>query len=387
MSRRPLPRGFTLVELLVSLVVVAIMTAGAMGLVINQQRMLQGTSADRALQETARGALGELTTNLRRAGFGLEPALAFDFDSYACATPVTCRDRIATSDEIVFRARDPGWRARLAAKPTAGTLTIVGGLQRPLHRGQILQVMCAAAADVAYVTVDAVASANWVPPAAAPAATAITLAAGTTIFPNQISRLTAAGSCFDTEWSNARVYRVEQFRYYVASFADPTEGTTGGLRPYLMLDSGLSDATGARLEPVSADVEDLQFEYEFVTAATGAPRVVGAASGVQLTSSATGIDLAVAAPTFDLTAGDPIRATNHPGNIRAVRVSVVVRSPGTDVRKNTPMVQLMSAQGPRMPAAGNRPVRTDVVGNHLRMRFETSAAIRNLESRSAYFEP
>ena len=64
-------RGFTLMELAVSLVVTAILTAAAVTLLTQQQRSLRTTTEDRAIQETARTALGELGTSLRRAGFAV----------------------------------------------------------------------------------------------------------------------------------------------------------------------------------------------------------------------------------------------------------------------------------------------------------------------------
>jgi type IV pilus assembly protein PilW len=381
----PAQRGYSLIELAVSLVVAAILAAGAFALLTQQQRALQNTSADRAMQETVRSALGELGVSLRRAGFAVEPPRAFDFDTYQCAGgAVLCRDRVDASDEIVFYARDPGFKAQLASAPSASQLVITGGLQSPLHRGQILQVMCASASDSTYVTVSQKVAANWVPPAAPPVTTAIPLAADTGSFPNQGSRLDTAGSCFQTASANVRVYRVDRFRYFVASFADPE---TAAGRPYLMLDRGLLDDDGTpRVEPVAPDVEDVQFEYVFVTPATNVPRTVGAVSGTRLANAPASVDLAAAAPAYDARNNDPTRATNHPANIRAVRVHVVVRSPGTDITKRTNLVQANYAEGGLLPAAANRPVIAGETG-HVRVRVETTEATRNLESRGPYYDP
>ena len=61
-------RGFTLTELLVGLVVTAIVAAGALSLLVGQQRAFKGSASDRAMQESARAALSEMGMNLRRAG-------------------------------------------------------------------------------------------------------------------------------------------------------------------------------------------------------------------------------------------------------------------------------------------------------------------------------
>ncbi len=382
---RRAPRGFSLIELAVSLAVAAILAAGAFALLTQQQRALQNTSADRALQETVRTALGELGVSLRRAGFAIEPPRAFDFATYQCAGgAVQCRDRVDGPDEIVFYARDPGFKAQVSAAPSATQLVVTGGLQTPLHRGQILQVMCASAAEWAYVTVSQRVAANWVPPAAAPATTTIPLAADTGAFPNEGGRLVAVGSCFQSASVGVRVYRVDRFRYFVARFPDPETGLD---RPYLMLDRGLLDDDGtSRVEPLAPDVEDVQFEYVFVNAATGAARAVGNVSGTRLANAPASIDLVTAPPTYEARSGDATRATNHPANIRAVRVHVVSRSPAADITKQANIVQANYAEGGMLPAAANRPAVAGDAG-HVRIRVETTEATRNLDARGPYYDP
>jgi type IV pilus assembly protein PilW len=378
-------RGLTLVELAVSIALVGILVAAGMTLLGQQQRALQTSGSDRAMQETARAAVEEIGGNLRRAGFGIEPWLAFDFDGYECTAPVSCRDKADGSDEIVFHARDPVFKAALNIAPTSDQLEIQGGIQLPLRLGQILQVMCPSASSIAYVTVGQEVPANWEPPAAAPAKTTITLLSDAGAFPRQNALLTSG--CFAASPpASLRVYRVDRFRYFVGFFNDPDGGAENG-RPYLMLDRGHTDDDGtARTEPVVPDVEDLQFEYLFVDPDDGATRTVGAASGNALANDAAGIDLAAQQPSYDATSDDPSRATNHPANIRAVRLSVLVRSPGRDLAHGAnPVVQLVSSRGPRIPAAGNRP-EADAEDNFTRIRVETTEMVRNLESRGPYFD-
>jgi type IV pilus assembly protein PilW len=380
-------RGFSLIELAVSLVVAAILTGGAVAILTQQQRFLQVTSSERALQETVRTSLGEMAVALRRAGFAVEPSRAFDFATYKCAGgAVLCRDSIAASDEIVFYARDPGFKAQLVSAPSSTQVVITGGIQAPLYRGQILQLMCGSASQWAYVTVGQRVAANWVPPAAAPASTTIPLAASTGSFPNENGLLAAAGSCFQSGSANVRVYRIDRFRYYVDFFADPDSGTVAG-RPYLMLDRGLLDDDGVeRLEPVAPDVEDVQFEYVFVNPTTNVLRTVGAVSGTRLSNAPTSIDLAAAPPAWDARTTDAARATNHPANVRAVRVHVTARSSGPDATKTRDLVQLTYAEGAVLTAAANRPV-VPAENGHVRVRVETTEATRNLESRGPYYDP
>jgi type IV pilus assembly protein PilW len=394
-------RGYTLIELVVSIVVAAILVLAGMSILIQQQRLLQASSGDRAIQETARAALNEIGGNLRRAGYGIEPALAIDFNLYTPATatlgtaPVTCRDSVDRSDEIVFYARDPAFKTTLAAAPAANLLVLSGGIQAPLRRGQILQVMCAGAAQTTYVTVAAAVAANWFPPAAAPANTRVTLQGATGVFPYQNARLVLPASCFQNDWANLRIHRVDRFRYYVGTFADSGSALT---RPYLMLDRGLQDDDGTALdEPVAPDVEDLQFEYVFYNPVTALTRsvggLVGGMAGTRLSSSAASIDLAAAPPDITSVGEDPARLTNSPANIRAVRVSVVTRSPGTDSTKVRQVAQLVASQGPVIPAAANRPVIVDATrandpnfGLHVRIRVDSAFETRNLDARAPFYD-
>lgn len=398
----PRPRGFTLVEMLVSLVVVAFMAAAAVALMGQQQRAFQNTSAERALQETARAALTEMGQNLRRAGFGIEPHFAFDFgplnittttpnivsQSHLCGTPVGCRDQTNGTDEIVFHARDPAFARSLASAPAAGSLTLATPLQGPLYQGQILQVMCAAAADWAYVTVGV--------GGAAAGTMVVNLDSGAAgnAFPRQNGKFTAP--CFGTAPStDIRVLKIDRFRYYVFRFPEadaPGPCTaTSGCRPYLMLDRGLTDAAGnSMVEPVAPDVEDLQIAYVFPNAA-GGPATAGATLGTPIANGATGIDLSAAPPLFNDPDDAATRTNRSPANIRAVTVSVVTRTPGTDIRLQNLAVNAGQqstadavAGGNLVPGSGNR---GDWAGDsfHHRLRVETTEATRNLDTRVPYY--
>jgi type IV pilus assembly protein PilW len=395
-------RGFTLVELLVALGISMVVIAGSLLLLNAQRRTFQGGSVDRALQEAGRVALTELTSNLRMAGYGLDPGMAFDFGQAIspqaqaplaegvvgvqfggfnnCDAPVTCRDKIDAPDEIVFHSRDP-YFGHLLTGHTTTSLMIRGPVSRPIEKGQILQVICYGGDQVwAYVEVDA----QVAPSNASDVRVSLVggeVAADTSpIFPHQNSLL--ANTCYG---GVARVFAINRFRYYVESYA--ADGTvkawgTAGARPFLMLDQGLTDAAGKRqFSMVAPDVEDLQFAYVYPLAAPGT-QLRGATVGAQLSNAADVVDLAPALqpdslqqiPNYSTPGRDPARTTGHPANIRGVRVSVVVRQAEADP----------TVFEPDLPALGNRAALVREA-NRRRAVFETTVSLPNLDSRAPVF--
>jgi type IV pilus assembly protein PilW len=343
---------------------------------VNQQRAFNATSGERVLQESARAALGELGTNLRRAGYGIDPWLAFDFGplsatgysrtSYQGGPPggtrvactgtgdLTCRDSVGGPDDLVFQARDPAFVRQLSAAPTAARLSFATALPAAFSPGQILEVMCSGGVAWAYVTVASTAADLL----------SVDLDATGTGIPYEQARLTTG--CFAT-FATVRVFKVDRFHYYVQTFNDPLHPAG---RPYLMLDRGLGGA-----EPVAPDVEDLQVAYVFRNG-----DVVGATASTQLSSGATSIDLASAPPKYDDLTAAASRLTHSPANIAAVRVSLVLRSPVHDPR-------LAGTAYTTLPAALNRPALTSGAAGYTRLLVETSEATRNLDSRGAFMPP
>jgi len=408
MTRSPTStrRGFTIVELLIGLLVSTLTVAGALGLLIAQKRAFQGSNADRAQQEGGRMALEQVSENLRQAGYGIEPPMVFDFgymtnvpmdraptgvavnfgggstgvSGFACAAPVTCRDHIDQPDELAFQYRDPYFNRRLNSA-TQNSLVIslvnpitstVQPLAQPLQAGQVLQVVCYSGSMVwAYVTV-----ASNVAVSAGPTTT-IPLQPGSNLdYPHQNQALT--DTCFSS--GQAAVFKVNRFHYFVQTYdggGNVVAWETPGSRPYLMLDQGLVDAnSNPILSVVAPDVEDLQVTY-VVPLAPAAQQVLGSTQGVQLTNSATGIDLAPAlgAPVYATPTNSQLRATGYPSNIRAVGLSVLVRSPNPDPNSTDPTV----------PAAGNRPASANGEPGYRRTLFQTSVAVPNMGSNAPYF--
>jgi hypothetical protein len=146
-----------------------------------------------------------------------------------------------------------------------------------------------------------------------------------------------------------------------------------------MLDQGLTDSTGAPIEMVVApNVEDIQFAYHFPRS-TAAP-LVGTTEGTAISADASGIDLApgAGAPSYGDSPAAATKLTNHPGNIVAVRVSVVVRSGEADL-------ELTTADARTIPAAGNRAAIADAPNGFRRLLVETTAVTRNTDTRAPYF--
>jgi type IV pilus assembly protein PilW len=395
--RRHTPRGVTLIELVVALGVSAFTIFAATVLMMQQQRSYASTSSDRAQQEAGRMALRDISSHLRMAGYGVDPALAFDFgptasvpranlvspatqvqqSTHQCGAPVTCRDSTAGSDEVVFLSRNPAFSRRATAVDT-GSIRILGDLRRPLMAGQILLVSCTGGSRVrAYVTVAQTVS----PPATPDPANevVIVLDAGQMagilpVFPHENGQLD--DTCFDLTGVLApMVTQVDRYRYYVDWFDPQGNGTaaqTEGARPYLMLDRGLP-AVGA--VPVAPDVEDLQLSYAYPPAvAGGAVTMVGASPGTNAAAEAFPMTTGVVPPAMADAPDAASRTTRHPANIRAVRISVVVRSSDHDL-------SLTGNTDRTLPAAGNRAAFEGLPGYH-RSLFETTVVLRNASSQA-----
>jgi type IV pilus assembly protein PilW len=411
-------RGFSLVELMVALVVSLIVIAGAISLMVGQQRAFETTSADRYQQEIARVVLSHVGGNLRNAGFGVDPALAFDLGPMnnvrmdrapggqlfsTTSYPVAggggcvglCRDSTNGPDEIVFFSRDPSFGPHpLTVGVTAAsnrlTIALVPGQTNvAVQTGQVLQIACyTGSMSWAYVTVSGAPTANGDGTASIPITNL-----GSTNFPNQTAFL--ADTCFTATatvalvggvftvtpaslLTAAEVMKVDRYHYYVQAY-DPNGNVRAfgnpNARPYLMFDQGLRDGGGNLVTSVvSPDVEDLQFEYIFPFDAV--TPLVGATAGVALATDDTGLNLAPAAgcPAFSDATTSASRLNHHPGNIGAVRLGLVARSQTSDPTQTDPTV----------PAAGNRAVVNGPTG-YTRFFIETTVAVPNLSAQAPYF--
>lgn len=396
---RAATHGYTLLELVIAMGMTSLLIASGVSLLLNQQTAYRAGATERGLQETGQMALLSVGEQVRSAGYGIDPAYAIDFGevadvpqqglrgtqklggftTYACTTPVRCRDQVNPpdargSDEIVFYSRNPMF-SRTVAAATTGSLTLGAPVKSALHKGQVLQVMCLGGNKLrAYVTV-----AREVPAGASDVQLEPEQLVSThTAFPYQNGQL--GDSCFST--GPAVVAKIDRYRFYLGWYLE--DGTVAGFqdegaRPYLMLDQGLRDTEDkAIVTPVAANVEDLQFSYYFQRAAAGGPaQISGAAPGTNLADDVFPVNVRIRPPAIDDPSDASSRSTGSPANILAVRVSVVVR---TEERN----IAWTAADDTSVPAIGNRDAYTGSP-QYRRAVFEQTFLLPNFGSGSIVY--
>lgn len=417
MTPFPLRRhhGFTLIELMISTAIGAIVLASLLGVVQSQQTAFYQGHLQRAAQSSARSALAFVEQRLATAGYGMDAPLAFDFQYYTAGpcpalAPAGCpRDSVSGSDELVFYARNPRYwvpEDRSGAFQPSGNAWRVTGLSGTsitlstrtgdhFEKGRILQLVCQSGASYAYVTL----AAN-VPKQAAPGAVTISLVASATANPflRQDAAVADTSGCFTG--GGARAFLIDRFRFHVRPV---TVGGGDGVRPYLVLDTGLdahNDGADEAEEIIVAEgIESFQVGYVMTNSAL-APR--GTIPGTQLVPVAgaagatTGNGMTALQypglvnpgqweyqPTswYRYAVGptpmvSPERLTDHQANIRAVRIVIVARGPDADpARGRTDFVLPILNQNALPPWI---PATTP----YSRARVETTVPVRNMVARA-----
>jgi type IV pilus assembly protein PilW len=323
-------RGFTLIELLVGATISTLAITMVLFIFLSQNKAFVSLDLARDANGSGRDAALEMQSSLKRAGFGIDPSLAFDF---TCPVGSNCHDRVNAPDDVTFYARNPQyvWSAQNSALGcntvggcfgggniwpiTAATSTSVSvtlGAKDVMHKGSIVLAVCANGASPVFATVT-------------------TRQAGSGLVAIPVSINTTglfAGNAFQACHSTAgsALFLIDKFHYFV---------TVLNSEPWLMLDTGLDyDADGILpptdvndLVPVARDVEDMQVAYQIGQAVnppfapgpapdSNADWVVANQPGTQEEPST------AAVPPL----GGASSGTLHPGNIRAVRVTLVIRS-------------------------------------------------------------
>lgn len=410
-TRRFTSRGFSLVEMLISLAVLGLVITFAGVAIVGQQRLFVSTSKLRQAQGQTRSGLAFLERSLSLAGYGIEPALAIDFNIYAgtsdvargpngrvCPTTGCVRDRVDGPDELVVAGRDPRYWGQLAgARPEGRAWTVIAAGTNAsqielegvdpgeiLPAGQILQIVCPGAARSAYVTL----ASRLVGPTGTTEANLIgSLAPAESGNPFRQNGQLTGPSCL--RLATTRVFAVFRHRYYVA-VPDPVSRV-----PYLMLDEGLDWNSDGQVDTadhrvIAEGVEDLQIAYERPSPA-GVPTTVGNSPGVALEQCAiagaitAGGDCAngVRVVTFNgreanledwsyhLASGAARHSSADAGNINAIHVALTVRS----------VTGALDREGMAPPLNFNRNASLPAAAGFERATFTT--VIRTLNVRSA----
>lgn len=338
--RQPPAAGFSLIELMVASGIAIAAGAAISAAFLSFSQISVAQDGIRASQASTRQTLSLVGSSLRMAGYGVEPTHAFGFPEDWDGTFAN------QSDRLVFYARDRFFHLEVASGGAAidgitintATTPLVG----PLKAGDIIQVVCPGAGDWSYgvLSADVAAGGSTLP-----------LSAADGVFPRLNSKF--AATCFDgAAGVPAHVFKIDLFDYWIEQVA--FDGTA--TRPYLFR------ARGAYREPVAEDIE--AFRLTFLKADGSAFTPDPTASG----------------PTYETPANDALRLTDHPANIRAVRVGFVARASTVD----QPLRE--ADLGKQIPAFGGE-AEADGPAGFRRVLYESSVSVRNLASTSMFIPP
>jgi type IV pilus assembly protein PilW len=395
-------RGFTLVELLVGTAVGMLVLTGISLVFVSQAHQYQAHASRRAVQASVRQALGFVERHVRNAGYGVDPDRALlAYDSYD-ATSNGRGDGFP--DGLTVHARALGFRRGVEAVSTS-TLRFTQPLTQPLHKGQILLVLCPGALTYAYVTLSATAPAGstQVQLDTTPATEDSPVSAPGQLFREQ-DRL--ANRCFHDGEPPVAV-KVDRASFYVAAFDDDGDPATPTTTPYLMLHRGLDidgdgNITAADATPVAVGVEQLQVAYILNTLDDSEPLLAGVDDTVPWGETwHLGLP-ETSRPQLKDAYRSPRRLTRHPANIRQVRLTLVARSSQPDRERQGDDALNPSApwaRGPTLPSGasawrqlenlgqGNTPLAPPFDprgGGYSRAVLRSSVAPKNLLMRSQF---
>jgi type IV pilus assembly protein PilW len=427
--------GFTLVEVMVSMVITAFVLLGAVMAMRSQQHSYKAGQWTREAQDSVRRAALVLEQRVRHASLGVDPAFALDFAYYGIREPFRdaslcppqmsgCpRDATQNSDELVFYVRDPAFRTQdppvghawALTGVTLNTATLSWKPGDAFPAGQILLAICRDPNKYAFFTVSRTATNGAL---AGSPATSTTLQLEPVDANDPFRRQdVAAGNPpiipVDACFSNGYAYKIDRYRFHVRPVAvDATR-----FEPYLVLDMGidrnLDGAVDANDEIlVARGIEVFQVSYQLSNGATVgetpgqaiafadangavAPPVFGSGAADTITRSvfplaAPAMERSIYFPSswFPRSSADPVRLLNAQGNIRAVHVALVARSLGPDPDRGTNLIigpgfNLLNFQGtnaaPGWLVAG-RP--TDGDDRFVRARLELTIPLPNMTSRA-----
>jgi hypothetical protein len=369
--------------------------AMVLGVFISQTASFQSLDLVRQMNANGRDASLELGNSIKRAGYGIDPGVAFDFSCAGQPPGTKCHDSYNATDDLRFYARNPnyvytpqnaalgcataggclglppgvgpgGTMWTIVGPPTAGLITATLGSLDVIQRGRTVLALCPDSSHPVYAVVQGrfQGPGNF----------------GLTIVIN--SSTTSTSLVGDTAFSGCHtggfLLLVDQYHYFVTTL------NTLNNEPWLVLDTGidfnnngvLPPGDAADLIPVARGVEDMQVAYMLGPIAGTAPDsnhdwVVGNNQTVAVAEEPD--------PTQARPINGTLNGTMHPANIRGVRITFVVRSPIPDRSFST-----LFLGDPAVKFENRSDVSAIALGQFRRMPITLSAATRNMGSANPY---
>ncbi|HYO59486.1 PilW family protein [Archangium sp.] len=369
-------RGFTLVELLVGTVTTAIILSAVAVTFVGVQGSYQTEARINVAVEGVRTATGFIEQRLRMAGYGVDPRFAFDFDAAALPSGMKANFHVvlgkglpdSVTDDLAFRYRDAAWMRR--GSYSAGiTLREGSSFGMNFPAGQRFIVSCMGGKDYLVVKSTGAVSTD---------ATAIS---GLSV-DTALSSVTSSAPCLSRTGDSAPyILLLHEIRLRIVAL----EG-----RPFLMAFRGFDTLDMTTAVPLAADVESFQVAYVMNRPSTTSPHA--ALPAVDSSSSVMNWVLgdegsadadripdpnALPAPVYSTPYEAPARYNRHPANIRAVRLSISLRSTSPESSKRRAFARVaLEDSGEAAPADG-----------FYRTNMTTTVRVPNLLSRSAFNPP
>ncbi|HYO58332.1 prepilin-type N-terminal cleavage/methylation domain-containing protein [Archangium sp.] len=354
-------RGFTLIELMVGSAVTFLTVLAVSAAFIGYTQSFYTQAGIRGGQASLRQTHLMVVRNLRMAGYGMEPPLAFGFPDDWSRESLKAVNR---SDRLVFRMRNPAFNA-FASGVSSTSITLSNPLPELLRKGQIIQVMCPGALAWTYAQLSMDAPKGD---------TSLNLEAADGKFP----RLNAfTPSCFGSGAGGLGVYvfKIDVYDYSIRLIdEDGNPGTPD--RPYLFRRHGLNegDPVDSFGEPVAEDIEAMRVSFLRGDGSMFVPTKYD--------------DLAHPAPDYSTPLDDALRGNNNPANIRAVVVGLVARSTTRDTGAGPELMNQIPAFGRKLSGTNvvlEGPLTKDGSGKPLphgfrRVVSEMSVQLRNMRS-------
>jgi len=325
-------RGFTLIELMIASAIMAFAITAVTAILISETKLYRSQNARRQSQGSTRQALSFLEKALRDASYGVDPGRAIiAFDSYNAAANA---QGVNFPDALAIHQRDPRFsRIIPAGGAAANQLTISPALTEPLRKGQILLALCAGARVYSYAVVGTTAAAGnttvQLDTGAAPAESPVGAPGSAFRFRGEdpAAAVNITQACFND--GTAVLTKVDRLAFYVAAFDDDNNAGTPPV-PYLMLHRGVDTNADGVIDardatPMAAGVEQLQVAYVLNTIDDTPPPILGVNAGIVPGYGGAWMSSVTPAPTWADPYTAPSRLTQHPANIRQVRVTLVAR--------------------------------------------------------------